>query len=171
MYKNSKDIVKLLKHWKFSDKGFASKGDFKQEVRRKLGGEVEEKELDDLLRKHCSDNDHIDTQGLLSLLIGKTEGIPIDTLNLPISHDNPFRERQVDKLKENLANFQSLPFKTDLTDQSINRLMSKFNTAVSRMKQRTDGVITKGKPEFFEEIQKSSHFNEYETQLLGQIER
>ena len=55
MHKNSKDLVKLLKNWGFSEKGCISKEELSNQIETRLGMELKGTDLDQLLRKHsCS---------------------------------------------------------------------------------------------------------------------
>lgn len=91
MFKNSRDMVKLLNHWGFDEKGFISKVQFHQAVNRKMGCEVEQKDIDMIMRRHSASQDHIDSHGLIQMLLGKTEGIPMDYSKLSFSSDNKNR--------------------------------------------------------------------------------
>lgn len=65
-------------------------------------------------------------------------------MNFPLEHNNPFREKLVDNLKEDVKNYAATE-KTNLTDNRINNLMSKFNTSIGRMKDTYQGKITQNK--------------------------
>ena len=55
MHKNSKDLVKLLKNWGFSENGCISKEELSNQIETRLGMELKGTDLDQLLRKHsCS---------------------------------------------------------------------------------------------------------------------
>jgi hypothetical protein len=73
-------------------------------------------------------------------LLGRAEGIPIDTMNLPVEHNNPCREALVDNLKEDVKNYKKT-VNTDISDHNINTLLAKFNTGVSRMRQSKNSHI------------------------------
>lgn len=41
--------------------------------------------------RHSESTDHMDVKGLLSLLYGGSDGVPFDTLKMPVTENNPYR--------------------------------------------------------------------------------
>ena len=78
------------------------------------------------------------------MLLGRADGIPIDSMNMPVEHNNPCRQALVDNLKEDVKNYQKT-VNTDISDHNINILLAKFNTSVSRMKHANDSHIPSDK--------------------------
>jgi Ca2+-binding EF-hand superfamily protein len=54
-------MVKLLNHWGFDEKGFISKEQLHKVINRKIGCEVEEKDIEVIMRKHSSNQEHINS--------------------------------------------------------------------------------------------------------------
>ena len=148
IFKNSKDMVKLLNHWGFDQKGFISREHFHKVINKKVGADVEDKDIEIIMKRHSGNEDHINSQGVIQMLMGRADGIPIDTMNLPIQHNNSCREALVDNLKEDVKNYKRTT-NTDISDHNINRLLSKFNTSVSRMRQTPNCHIPADKSQFF----------------------
>ena len=77
-------MVKLLKNWGVNEKGCLSKDELTEKIVKTIGKTASESNVKDLIMKHSNNTDFINSEGLISLLIGKNEGIPIDTMNLPV---------------------------------------------------------------------------------------
>ena len=72
MYKNSKDIVKLLKNWGFDERGCITKEELSSSITKKTGKMVSEEDVIDLLKRHSGSTEYINPEGLISLLIGRS---------------------------------------------------------------------------------------------------
>jgi hypothetical protein len=50
----------------------------------------------------------MNAQGLITLIFGKTEGVPFDHRTFSTDQNNQVRDKLVDNLKENLKNFDKV---------------------------------------------------------------
>ena len=56
-----------------------------------------------------------------------------------------------------------------LTDNNLNKLMTKINSSISRMKQKRHN--TESRDDFFEQVLNNSKYNEQEREMVEQIRR
>jgi hypothetical protein len=169
VYQGRRNIVKAIDGWGFDARGFISSSAFEEKVREKLGVEPEDGEVEELLQRYCGSSQRVNAQELIALIHGATEGSLFNERLFSPEQASLQREAKIENLKESVRAYEG-GGKAEMDYSTIDRFLFKVNSAISKMKDLSDGKLTGNKTAFFSQLASLADYGHFEQQALRRIE-